>query len=97
MSSPAKLGTGSVAYAYKKKSPPRFKGNSNIDKEILIYTNKTLIFVETRDDKLSKTSIRSKKYSKFEKFYLREKKSTTFFREKIFVVRFFSLKSFTKI
>ena len=35
-------------------------GNSIIDNEILIYPNKTPIFVETRDDKLSKTSIRSK-------------------------------------
>ena len=39
-----------------------FRGNSSIDNEIWIYTNKTLIFVKTRDDKISKTLIRSKKY-----------------------------------
>ena len=38
------------------------KGHSTVDSRDLLKPNKTSIFVETRDDKLSKTSIRSKKY-----------------------------------
>ena len=52
---------------------------STVDNEILIYVNKTLIFVEARVHKLSKTSIRSKKYWKSKTFYLRELFAKTFF------------------
>ena len=38
----------------------------------LLWSTKTSIFVETRCHELSKTSILSKKYWKYKKFYLRE-------------------------
>ena len=55
----------SCAYVATGVGAPLF-----LDNEILMYTNKTSIFVETRDDKLSKTSIRSKKYWKYKKLDL---------------------------